>query len=122
MTLANHRSLSSSFLSLPFTLLLKDPPESHSAELLTFCSSFVFVAFVSVTEREREQISSDRKNVKACLCSAGGWVGVGLEGGGGRRGAVRKGAGGQEVVDESGGGRDGGLEQGRGGQRGLPQK
>lgn len=77
----------------------------------------MFVAFVSVTEREREQISSDRKNVKACLCSAGGWVGGCGFGGG--WGAVRKGAGGQEVVDAGG---NGGLEQGRGGQRGLPQK
>lgn len=59
----------------------KDPPELHSAELLTFCSSFVFVPFVSVTERERgERKSSDRKNVKACLCAGGGWVGR-VEGG-----------------------------------------
>lgn len=31
--------------------------------------------FVSVTEREREPKSSDGKNVKACLCAGGGWVG-----------------------------------------------
>lgn len=54
LTLANHRSLSSSFLLFPvFSFRFKDPPELHSAELLTFCSSFVFVPFVSVTERER---------------------------------------------------------------------
>lgn len=81
--------------SLPFSLLLKDPPELHSAELLTFCSSFVFVPFVSVTERERERKSSDRKNVKACLCAGGGWVGWVS------RGGIRKGPGGQEAVDES---------------------
>ena len=57
----------------PFLFCFKDPPELHSAELLTFCSSsFVFVPFVSVTERERERKSSDRKNVKACLCAGGG--------------------------------------------------
>lgn len=49
--------------------------------------------FVSVTERERERKSSDRKNVKACLCAGGGRVGL--------RGALEKGQGGQEVVDES---------------------
>lgn len=81
------------FFPFPVSLLLKDPPELHSAELLTFCSSFVFVPFVSVTERERERKSSDRKNVKACLCAGGGWVGL--------RGGIRKGPGGQEVVDES---------------------
>lgn len=47
-----------------------------------------------------------------------GWVG--LKSG---WGALDKGQGGQEVVDESGGsGGIGGLGQGRGGQRGLPQK
>lgn len=65
------------FSPLPVSLLLKDPPELHSAKLLTFCSSFVFVPFVSVTEREREL---RRKNVKACLCARGGWM-VGLGGG-----------------------------------------
>lgn len=58
----------------------------------------MFVPFVSVTERERERKSSDRKNVKACLCAGGGWVGW-VEGLGG--GGIRKGPGGQEVVDES---------------------
>lgn len=84
------------FSPFPFSLLLKDPPELHSAELLTFCSTFVSVPFVSVTEREREQKSSDRKNVKACLCAIGGRV-VGVEGG------IRKkrGPGVQDVVDES---------------------
>lgn len=65
------------FSPFPFLFCFKDPPELHSAELLTFCSSFVFVPFVSVTERERERKSSDRKNVKACLCAGGGWVGRG---------------------------------------------
>lgn len=49
--------------------------------------------FVSVTERERERKTSDRKNVKACLCAGGGWVGL--------TGGIRRGPGGQEVVDES---------------------
>lgn len=59
-----------------FLLLLPlafSPPELHSAKLLTFCSSFVFVPFVSMTERERERKSLDRKNVKACLCARGEW-------------------------------------------------
>lgn len=55
----------------------------------------MFVPFVSVTERERERKSSDRKNVKACLCAGGGWVGWVS------RGGIRKGPGGQEAVDES---------------------
>lgn len=42
---------------LPFPLLFssKGPPELHSAELLTFCSPFVFVPFVSVIKKEREK-------------------------------------------------------------------
>lgn len=75
-----------------FCLLLKDPPEPHSAELLTFCSTFVFVPFVSVTEREWERKSSDRKNVKACLCARGGWAG-GEGGVRGEGGALEKGQG-----------------------------
>lgn len=46
----------------------------------------MFVPFVSVTERERERKTSDRKNVKACLCAGGGWVG-------GDGGALEKGQG-----------------------------
>lgn len=70
--LANHRSFFF-FYPFPFLFCFKDPPELHSAKLLTFCSSFVFVPFVSMTERERERKSLDRKNVKACLCARGEW-------------------------------------------------
>lgn len=112
LTLANHRSFFF-FSPFAFSLLLKDPPELHSAELLTFCSTFVSVPFVSVTEREREQKSLDRKNVKACcLCAGGGW---------GWEGALEKGQGVKKWWMRAGGG-IGGLGQGRGGQRGLPQK
>lgn len=59
----------------------------------------MFVPFVSVTEREWERKRSDRKNVKACLCARGGWVGGegGVRGEGG--GGIRKGPGVQDVVD-----------------------
>lgn len=52
----------------------------------------MFVPFVSVTEREWERKSSDRKNVKACLCARGGWVG-GEGGVRGEGGALEKGQG-----------------------------
>lgn len=84
LTLANHRSLVF-FSPFPFLFCFKDPPELHSAKLLTFCSSFAFVPFVSVTERERERKSLDRKNVKARMCAGGGG------GRGAGRGGIRKG-------------------------------
>lgn len=80
----------------------------------------MFVPFVSMTERERERKSSDRKNVKACLCAGGGWVG--LRDGGGRGGGIRKKGQGFKTWWMRAGGGIGGLGQGRGGQRGLPQK
>lgn len=58
----------------------------------------MFVPFVSVTEREWERKSSDRKNVKACLCARGGWAG-GEGGVRGEGGGIRKGPGVQDVVD-----------------------
>lgn len=60
--------------SSPFTvsLLLKDPPELHSAELLTFCSSFVFVPFVSVTEREMEFRREECEGMFVCQRRVGG--------------------------------------------------
>lgn len=66
--------------SFPVSLLLKDPPELHSAELLTFCSSFVFVPFVSVTERESVRVQTGRMRRHVCVPEEDGWVG--LRGGG----------------------------------------
>lgn len=72
LTLANPRSLSSSFLLFSVSLLLKDPPELHSAKLLTFCSSFVFVPFVSVTEREMEFRREECEGMFVCQRRVGG--------------------------------------------------
>lgn len=77
--------------SLSF-FLLKDPPELQSAELLTFCSSFVFVPFVSVTEREgaKDFKQEECEGMSVCQRRVGGF------GEGSRIGPE-----GQEVVDES---------------------
>lgn len=75
LTLANrdlfHLPSRSPCLLLLF--LLGDPPELHSAELLEFCSTLVFVPFVSVTERGGER-RGGRKIVKACSYARGGWL------------------------------------------------
>lgn len=42
--------------SFPVSFSSKGPPELHSAKLLTLCSSFAFVPFVSVIERERKEL------------------------------------------------------------------
>lgn len=103
--------------SFPVSFSFKGPPELHSAELLTFCSSFAFVPFVSVIKRERKEFRREEcEGMFVSWTKMGGRQGGGGEGEGGPRG--------QEVVDESGvgGGGTGGLGQCRGGQRGLPQK
>lgn len=99
MTLANTDlfhlpSPSPCFLLL---FLLGDPPELHSAELLEFCSTLVFVPFVSVTERGGER-RGGRKIVKACSYARGGWLRFRWKGG---IGGIRKGPGVQDVLDKS---------------------
>lgn len=70
--------------SFPVSFSFKGPPELHSAKLLTFCSSFAFVPFVSVIERERKEFR--REECEGMFVS---WTRMGGRqggaGGGGRR-------------------------------------